>query len=53
LAPKPKVHLKVRVSKSGCEGNSSKEITIFSGEIQKAEADELYLKIEGSCTREA
>jgi len=51
LAPKHKVHLKVRVSKSGCEGSSSKEITIFSGEIQKAEADELYLKIEGSCTQ--
>lgn len=49
-APKKKVSLQVVVSKSGCEGSTSKTITIFSGEIQKAEADELYLKIEGSCS---
>jgi hypothetical protein len=49
-APKKRVSLQVITSKSGCEGDSSKTITIFSGEIQKAEADELYLKIEGSCS---
>lgn len=49
-APKKKVSLQIIVSKQGCEGSSSKTITIFSGEIQKAEADELYLKIEGSCS---
>ncbi|OPY55273.1 MAG: hypothetical protein A4E48_00127 [Methanosaeta sp. PtaU1.Bin060] len=49
-APKKKVSLKIRTTKQGCEGSSSREIQIFSGEIQKAEADELYLKIEGSCT---
>jgi len=50
MAPKKRVMLQVVVSKSGCEGSSSKTITIFSGEIQKAEADELYVKIEGSCS---
>jgi hypothetical protein len=49
-APKKRVSLKVRLSKQGCEGSSSREIQIFSGEIQKAEADELFLKIEGSCS---
>ncbi|MFZ3051004.1 hypothetical protein [Methanothrix sp.] len=29
------------VSKLSCEGRSSREIQIFSGEIQKAEADEV------------
>lgn len=51
LAPKHKVQLKVRTYKSGCEGSTDRTITIFNGEIQKAEADELYLKIEGSCTQ--
>jgi hypothetical protein len=51
LAPKHKVSLKVRLTKSGCDGSETKEITIFRGEIQKAEADELYLKIEGSCSQ--
>ena len=50
ISPKRRVFLQVIVSKQGCEGNSSKTITICSGEIQKAEADELYLKIEGSCS---
>jgi len=62
LAPKKKVMLQVVVSKQGCEGRAAKTyrgrrhpqstlpITIFSGEIQKAEADELFLKIEGSCS---
>lgn len=49
LAPKKKVSLKVTVSGKGCE-SGSRTITIFSGEIQKAEADELYVRIEGSCT---
>ena len=49
-APKKKVSLKVQVYKSGCEGDSSEDIRIFSGEIQKAEADELFLRIEGSCS---
>lgn len=49
LAPKKKVSLKVTVSGQGCE-SGSRTITIFSGEIQKAEADELYVRIEGSCT---
>lgn len=49
-APKKRVSLKVRVSKQGCEGSLSQEVQIFSGEIQKAEADELFLKIEGSCS---
>jgi hypothetical protein len=60
LAPKKKVSLKVVVSQQGCEGQAGgadmppvpieKTITIFSGEIQKAEADELFVKIEGSCS---
>lgn len=50
LAPKKRVSLKVRVSKQGCEGSESRTINIFSGEIQKAEADEPFLKIEGSCS---
>ena len=50
-APKKRVSLQVVVSKHGCEDSTSRTITIFSGEIQKAEADELYLKIEGSCTQ--
>ncbi len=49
LAPKKKVSLKVTVSGKGCE-SGSRTITIFSGEIQKAEAGETHLKIEGSCT---
>lgn len=49
-APKKRISLKVRISKQGCEGSISREIQIFSGEIQKAEADELFLKIEGSCS---
>lgn len=49
-APKKRVSLKLRLSKQGCDGSSSREIQIFSGEIQKAEADELFLKIEGSCS---
>ena len=49
-APKKKIQLQIRLHKEGCEGSSEKIITIYSGEIQKAEADELYLKIEGSCT---
>jgi len=40
-APKKRISLKVLVSKLSCEGRSSREIQIFSGEIQKAEADEV------------
>lgn len=47
LAPKKKVSLEVTVSGQGCE-SGSRTITIFSGEIQKAEAGETHLKIEGS-----
>ena len=50
IAPKSRVFLQIITSKSGCEGSSSKTITICSGEIQKAECDELYLRIEGSCS---
>lgn len=60
LAPKKKVSLKVVTTLEGCEGSAggadmppgaiSQTITIFSGEIQKAEADEIYLRIEGSCS---
>jgi hypothetical protein len=48
LAPKHTVSVEVEVSKKGCE-EGSKTITIFHGEIQKAEADELFVRIEGSC----
>lgn len=51
LAPKNKVSLKMEIWKAGCEEAPAKTITIFNGEIQKAEADELYLRIEGSCTQ--
>jgi hypothetical protein len=61
LAPKHRVSLRVQISKEGCEGTAgradmppvtvSRTITIFHGEIQKAEADELFLKIEGSCSQ--
>jgi hypothetical protein len=50
IAPKSRVFLQIITSKSGCEGSTSKTITICSGEIQKAECDELYCKIEGSCS---
>jgi len=49
LAPKKKVSLEVTVSGQGCE-SGSRTITVFSGEIQKSEAGETHLKIEGSCT---
>jgi hypothetical protein len=48
LAPKHTVSVEVEVTKTGCESGYNK-ITIFRGEIQKAEANELFLKIEGSC----
>lgn len=50
LAPKKRVGLKIAVSKYGCEGESEKIISIFSGEVQKAEATETHLMIEGSCS---
>ncbi len=54
LSPKKKVSLQMVTSKQGCEqagANESRSVaTIFSGEIQKAEADELFVRIEGSCT---
>lgn len=50
IAPKRRVFLQMIVSKQGCEGSTSKTITICSGEIQKAECDELYCRIEGSCS---
>lgn len=50
-APKNKVRLDLEVYSSGCEGNRSRKVQIFQGEIQKAEADESYLYIEGSCSQ--
>ncbi len=49
-APKKRVSLQVRVSKLGCDSTSTKTINVCSGEIQKCECDELFLKIEGSCS---
>jgi len=49
LAPKKKVSLKITMRGQGCE-SGSRTITIFSGEIQKAEATETHLTIEGSCS---
>lgn len=51
FAPKRKVGLKVKVIKQGCEGTEERIIDIFSGEIQAAEADDLYCRIEGSCSQ--
>jgi len=48
LAPKHKVSVEVELTKTGCESGHNK-VTIFRGEIQKAIADELFVKIEGSC----
>jgi hypothetical protein len=50
LAPKKKVSLRMISTKWGCEETAQSIVTIFSGEIQKAEADELFVRIEGSCT---
>lgn len=49
LAPKHKVNLSVRVHGEDCDAGVDRTVVIFNGEIQKAEADELFLKIEGSC----
>ncbi len=51
MAPKRKISLDIITRKSGCEGDKSVTVKIFSGEIQKAECDEVYCKIEGSCTQ--
>jgi len=51
IAPKTKVSLRMISTKWGCEETAQNIVTIFVGEIQKAECDELYLKIEGSCTQ--
>lgn len=50
LAPKKKVTMRVQKVLSGCAGAASSFITIFNGELQKCEADELFLRIEGSCS---
>jgi len=50
LAPKKKVFLQMIETRAGCEAGADNTTTIFSGEIQKAEADEVYCRIEGSCT---
>lgn len=49
-SPKSKVRLSVKVYGKGCEGGS-RTIQIFQGEVQKAEADESFLRIEGSCSQ--
>lgn len=50
-APKSKVSLEVEFSDGSCEYRAPQTIVIFRGEVQKAEADELFVKIEGSCTQ--
>ncbi len=50
LAPKKKVSLQMIDIRQGCEEGEGNTVTIFSGEIQKAEADDVYCRIEGSCT---
>jgi hypothetical protein len=50
LAPKKKVTMRVRKVLGGCAGEGERTITIFNGELQKCEADELFLRIEGSCS---
>lgn len=50
LAPKKKVTMRIRKVLKGCAGEAEEPITIFNGELQKAEADEMYLRIEGSCS---
>lgn len=48
LSPKHQVSVEVEVTKTGCESGTNL-ITIFRGEIQDAQADELFVKIQGSC----
>lgn len=50
MAPKTKVIFKIKNTKPGCLDGSENTVTIFNGEIQLAEADELVVKINGSCT---
>jgi len=48
LSPKHQVSLEVTLTKTGCESGSN-TITIYRGEIQDAQADELFVHIRGSC----
>jgi hypothetical protein len=50
LAPKIRVVVKCRNIQQSCTGSTTTDITLFRGEIQKAECDELYVRIEGSCS---
>lgn len=55
LYPKIRVFLSVENDRRRCKNDGTstgtpEEITIFRGEIQKAECDEVYVRIEGSCT---
>lgn len=51
LYPRRRVFVKVNNVRKSCDSIDREEITIFSGEIQKAECDELECRIEGSCTQ--
>ena len=51
LYPKRRVILQVNNQKRNCKTQQDNIITIFSGDIQKAEVDEMYCRIEGSCSQ--
>lgn len=51
LFPKRRVFLQINNRKSNCRRAEDNTITIFSGEIQKVDVDEMYCRIEGSCSQ--
>lgn len=51
LYPKRRVDLKIWNVKKNCKTEQGVTQQIFTGDIQRAECDEFYCRIEGSCTQ--